>query len=147
MVKLIPYKDQNIYGIKTKHEIMDNGEIRFRLMGKDGSGYIRTEAGKNGAWQNSHYHKYIKEMYIIQKGWLAYAILADGILKQKIYYPEEFFVVESGMIHNIYLPAGAITHTIKYGNTSIFDWYASSELDILTKQIDEEGILEISKNK
>ena len=32
------------YGINTKHHIMDNGEKRFRLIGADGSTYIRTES-------------------------------------------------------------------------------------------------------
>lgn len=38
------------YGISLKHNIMDNGERRFRLIGKDGSSYIRTESTEEGAW-------------------------------------------------------------------------------------------------
>ena len=37
-------------GITTSGARMDNGEGRFRMMNSDGSGYIRTEAGPQGAW-------------------------------------------------------------------------------------------------
>ena len=48
---------------------MDNGEKRFRqICIKDKTAYIRAEGGKVGYWQNSHYHKTIREIYIVQKG-------------------------------------------------------------------------------
>lgn len=54
------------YGIEIKSHIMDNGEKRFRMIGKDGSGYIRTES-LDGGWQKAHYHEKIQELYLVQK--------------------------------------------------------------------------------
>jgi hypothetical protein len=42
------------HDVTTLHEAMPNGELRFRLIGPDGSSYIRTVASPMGAWQNSH---------------------------------------------------------------------------------------------
>ena len=45
-MKEIKDNELNRYGIRTNHNIMDNGERRFRLSGSDGSCYIRTEAAE-----------------------------------------------------------------------------------------------------
>ena len=58
------------YGIETHHERMPNGELRFRLHGKDGSGYVRVISGPRGAWQNSHYHQQIRAHCILLVGLL-----------------------------------------------------------------------------
>ena len=65
-MKEIKNNELNEYGIITEHNIMDNGEKRFRLIGSDGSSYIRAEASFNGGWQKSHYHTTIKELYLVQ---------------------------------------------------------------------------------
>src|SRR5690242_10293711 len=66
-------KDAESLGIVTRHEQMDNGEYRFRLLASDGSAYSRTVAGDRGAWQNSHSHNTARETYIVQSGWMAFA--------------------------------------------------------------------------
>ena len=55
------------YGIRTNHNIMDNGERRFRLSGADGSCYIRTEAPADSGWQNSHYHTRLSEICVVRR--------------------------------------------------------------------------------
>src|ERR1700726_80882 len=68
-------------GISTSHSRMDNGELRYRLVAKDGSSYIRTEASAGGGWQNSHYHKILQETYIVEDKWLAFAEPAGDDLR------------------------------------------------------------------
>ena len=73
------------YGIRTNHNIMDNGERRFRLSGADGSCYIRTEAAEDSGWQNSHYHTRLSELCIVQEGWVIYAELIGGKVEASKY--------------------------------------------------------------
>ena len=54
------------YGIETDHERMPNGDLRFRMYGRDGNGYVRTISGPVGAWQNSHFHQQIRETFIVE---------------------------------------------------------------------------------
>ena len=67
-------------GIRTRHSDMENGEFRYRLCGKDGSSYIRMEASKD-CWENSHFHKCCKEMYIVQSGKIFFCELYKNSLK------------------------------------------------------------------
>jgi len=136
-------EDLASYGIILNHEKMENGELRFRLMGKDGSGYIRTVAGKQGAWQNSHYHKQIMETYIVQSGWMALAELLNGKLKLHVLRPGEIVTTKPGVVHNIYLPKGAVIHTVKHGKCTAEDWNPSEEFDKQTKKISEKEIFQM----
>lgn len=130
-MKEIENSELNEFGITTKHHIMDNGEKRFRLIGSDGSSYIRTESSAHGGWQNSHYHTTIKELYVIQKGTIIFAELINNNLCTKKYIEGEFFVSHPMIPHNVYMFPGSITHTIKYGDCSKNDWNESKELDII----------------
>lgn len=67
MPKQISEEEAHLLGIDTLHQEMDNGERRFRLVSSDGSSYIRTEASNNGGCQKSHYHKSLREFYVVQK--------------------------------------------------------------------------------
>ena len=109
--------DANTYGITTRHSKMPNGELRFRLQHKDGSAYIRTVAGEDGGWQKSHYHLSVRETYIVQQGWLGYAEPgATGVTASLTRYePGDIFTTPPGVVHNIYLPADAVIHTVKHG--------------------------------
>lgn len=126
---------------------MDNGELRFRLMknGDDsGFGYILTEMPEKGggAWQNSHYHRGVLETYIVQKRWIASAELVKGAVTIRIHRENEIFTTQPEVHHNIYMPSGAIIHTVKHGDCSLqHDWVASPELDNFTKQMAEREIL------
>jgi hypothetical protein len=54
----------------------------------------------------------------------------------------EVFTVLPGRAHNIYLPAGAILHTVKHGDCPLAgDWHPSIELDLQTKHLTEREIL------
>lgn len=141
MTKISDEDAHKLYGITTKHEIMANGELRFRQLCEDGSAYIRTVSGESGAWQNSHFHKQVKETYIVQLGWFAYAELIDGVVSGKVYRRDEAVTTQPNIVHNVYLPEGAIIHTVKHGNTSERDWWASEQFDDMTKNITEEAIL------
>ena len=134
------------YGITSHHEAMENGELRFRLRSADGSAYIRTVAGTDGAWQNSHFHKSVKETYIVQKGWMAFASQIDGKLSIAIVQTGEEFTTEPFVTHNVYLPAGAVIHTVKHGATNENDWFSDIEFDKATKHLSEEEIMRLSNN-
>ena len=128
------------YGINTKHNIMDNGEKRFRLIGEDGSSYIRTESTLNSGWQNSHYHTTIKELYLVQKGTVIFVELINNKLTIKKYIEDEFFFSKPMISHNIYMFPNTILHTIKFGNCSKSDWMENKELDEIIKKIDINNI-------
>ena len=121
------------YGIYTKHNIMENGEKRFRLIGNDGSSYIRTESSSNGGWQKSHYHTLIKELYLVQKGEIIFAQLINNKINIKKYIKNEFFISKPMIPHNIYMFPDSILHTIKYGDCLKSDWIPSQELDEMIK--------------
>lgn len=131
-------------GITFPSVRMPNGEYRFRCMEEDANfGYILTKMPDNqSGWQNGHYHKKVYETYIIQSGWIGYASLVDGKLQLKLYNEDDIFTTQPMIPHNIYMSAGAIVHTVKHGQLlESKDWFASPELDDLTKNLSEDYIL------
>ena len=131
------------YGITFQHEKMQSGELRFRLVSEDGSSYTRTVNPNHGVWQNSHYHQSIKETYIVQKGWVAVASLIDDVLSLEIANTGDTFAVQPLIIHNLYLSADSIIHTIKQGISASNDWFGDYDLDKATKHLLEEDIKQI----
>jgi hypothetical protein len=131
--------------INFNTEVMDNGEQRFRLVSGDSSTYIRTIAGEHGAWQNSHYHKALKEIYIVQNAWIAVAELINNKMQLRIERENCIFVSRPSIPHNIYLPTGAVIHTVKYGNAEASDWHSSKDLDELTINLSEKQIIYIDE--
>lgn len=129
------------YGIRTQHNIMDNGERRFRLAGADGSCYIRTESSGDSGWQNSHYHTRLSEICIVQEGWVVYAELLDGTVVARKYSAEETFLIRPMIHHNSWMAPNSILHTVKFGDCTNADWLASPELDALVKGTDPEFYL------
>jgi hypothetical protein len=71
------------YGIYTDHELMPNGEARFRLLAQEG-GYIRTIASEAGKWQIAHKHKQLIETYVVESGWMGFADLVDDQLRIRV---------------------------------------------------------------
>src|SRR5690606_6847890 len=136
-------------GINLNFELMENGEKRYRLVASDGSSYCRTVGSEHGAWQNSHYHKYVSEFYVVQYGWIVYAeIDKNGELELHILHENESVTVKPYVHHNIFMPENSVTHTIKYGGSgNEIDWFPSKELDIFTKNISERDLLELSEIK
>lgn len=110
------YSAKEEYGICIKHgKMKTNGELRFRLNCSDGSAYIRTQTSDDSeGWQNSHYHKHVRESYIVEQGWVGYIGIEDGEIKKKPYKAGERFTTIPDVAHNIYMPAKAIIHTVKH---------------------------------
>lgn len=128
-------------GISASHSRMDNGELRYRLVAKDGSSYIRTEASGDGGWQNSHYHKSVSETYIVQDKWLAFAERDGDDMRLWIMQAGDIYTTRIGVSHNVYLPPHAVLHTIKHGEGGEGgDWYSDPVLDSLTKHLSEAEI-------
>lgn len=129
------------YGIRTNHNIMDNGERRFRLAGADGSCYIRTEAAEDSGWQNSHYHTRLSELCIVQEGWVVYAELIDGKVAARKYTAGDTYLIRPMIPHNSWMAPHSILHTVKFGDCADPDWIASPELDALVKETNPETLL------
>lgn len=129
------------HGLVPEIEHFANGERRFRLKSAAGDGYVRTEAGRKGGWQTSHYHTRSHETYIVQKGWMALAELVDDRLRLRTVHPGEVVTTELGVVHNVYLPAEAIIHTVKHGSAGDDDWHVHKAFDRQTMVLDEAEIL------
>jgi mannose-6-phosphate isomerase-like protein (cupin superfamily) len=133
------------FGITAHHSRMPNGEIRFRLKDQDGLGYVRTYAGDSGGWQNSHFHNHMLETYIIQAGWIAIAQLTvSSNLSIQLLREGEIWTAPVGVPHNVYMPAGAVTHVVKHGKGGEDDWVQSETTDLLdhlSKPLSQEEIL------
>jgi hypothetical protein len=128
-------------GVGTSHSRMDNGELRYRLVAKDGSSYIRTEASADGGWQNSHYHKSVSETYIVQDKWLAFTERDGDDMRLWIMQAGDIYTTRIGVSHNVYLPPHAVLHTIKHGGGGEGgDWHSDRVLDALTKDLSEAEI-------
>ena len=140
-MKEIKDNELNRYGIRTNHNIMDNGERRFRLSGADGSCYIRTEAAEDSGWQNSHLHTRLSEICIVQEGWVVYAELIGGKVVANKYTAGETYLIRPMIPHNSWMAPHSILHTVKFGDCSNADWIASPELDALVKGTDPETLL------
>jgi hypothetical protein len=126
-------------GVSTRHELMANGEQRFRLTSDDGSSYIRT-VSEVGGWQSSHYHVTLLETYILQAGNAALAELIDGKLDLNWLHPGDVRTMRPGVHHNVYMAPGAVMHTVKHGVGGSADWHASDALDALTKTLSDVGL-------
>jgi mannose-6-phosphate isomerase-like protein (cupin superfamily) len=132
-------------GVWAEHSQMPNGELRFRLKHRDGTAYSRTEAAENSGWQNSHFHRSIRETYIVQRGRMALAELVVGALKMRVFGPGEICTTEPNVSHNVYLYRGSVIHTVKHGDGGdAADWQASPLLDELTAHLSETDILRLS---
>jgi mannose-6-phosphate isomerase-like protein (cupin superfamily) len=133
-------------GVSTEHNEMPSGELRFRLKHEDGTAYSRTEASASGGWQNSHYHRTVRETYIVQRGRLAFAELVDGALKLRIFGPNEICTTEPNVSHNVYLFRNSVIHTVKHGEAGDHaDWHASPTLDAKTRDLDEAEIMRLDR--
>lgn len=133
----------NEYGIIANHEKMENGELRFRLVGNDGNGYIRTVMGIEGAWQNSHYHKQIAETYIVESGWIAMASdqHPSGFMLVRL-GPGDSYTTTPLERHNVFMSAGTVIHTVKHRSVvGEADWHAAPEFDSKCKHLVTDEVL------
>ncbi|MEK7109258.1 MAG: hypothetical protein AAB919_02375 [Patescibacteria group bacterium] len=122
-------------------------------MGPDNSGYIRTVMPeRNRGWQNSHFHKGIYEIVVVQSGWVGVVdLLADETRKVSVYRKNDMWIFHPEHAHNIYMAAGAVTHCIKHGDNignpakNGVDWYdAPEKFDKWTKLLSEENIFRLA---
>ena len=137
-------------GMKNKYTVMENGEKRYRqICMKDKTAYIRAEGGNKGYWQNSHYHKYAKEIYIVQKGSILLVQYINGKLYTNKINEDETFIVSQNVPHNVYMYPNTITHTVKYGKVESEDWESFKKLDeiIKEKNIDKKNRTNRNANK
>ena len=148
MTKISASDAETRHDISASHEQMPNGERRFRLIDGSGVGYIRTEAGPDGAWQNSHIHHSVLETYVVQAGWIAVAQMSDsGELILRMLRPAEVWTSGIDVAHNVYMSGGAITHTVKHGQGDKADWHTNpttQQLDRLTKTLTEPVIMSVA---
>ena len=138
------YEAEKRYGITCPHRRMPNGELRFKLASHDGTAYIRTEATSHSGWQKSHYHEKVRETYIVQRGWMALALWKNGVPVIEKYNENEIVTTEQMIPHNVYLPADAVIHTVKHGDTTVKDWHKYELLNQQTDRLSEESILKKS---
>lgn len=130
-------------GVTTLHEEMDNGELRFRLRFGDGSSYIRTQAAlQNSGWQNSHLHRHVHELNVIQQGAMVVVEEREGELSVRVIRTGEFYLCPQNVPHNSYMAPGTVAHTVKYGqDLPQADWVACPHLDTLCRTLDPEALL------
>lgn len=151
-------------GAAAMYKEMPNGEKRYSLKLPGGTEWILTVAGREGGWQNAHYHggpdalagvskAGIHEHYVVVTGWMAIARFCDDAedgyhLEVFVLQPNQSVTFEPGETHNIYLPAGAVIHTIKTGNPvgnpdrKMNDWWPHDLLDADSKELSEEDIMQ-----
>ena len=127
------------HGVCIRHgQMRTNGELRFRLNNSDGSAYIRTQtSGQSEGWQNPHYHKQLKETYIVEQGWIGYAELMDRMPAYRRYGPGDVFTTQPGIVHNVYMAANSVIHTVKHsgmapGPEGTSDWWGNDDCKLLT---------------
>lgn len=124
---------------------MDNGEKRFRqICSKDKTAYIRSEGVNKGYWQNSHFHKTISEVYIVQKGNILLVQYIDNKLYVKKIVENEIYNVKPNVPHNVYMYPNTVVHTVKYGEVEEYDWQEFKKLDDMVKGKKPEEIEKIS---
>ncbi len=135
-------------GRSPDYENLPSHGLRVQLTSEDdGSVYSRTSCFK-GVWQDSHYHAGMREIIAVQEGWIAFADLfgAKGLANVRILRKGESVTVQPCMSHSIYMPAGAVIHSLQFGDTVVGNadgqknWHVSPELDKHIKHLDEEQI-------
>lgn len=136
-------------GVSFPCEQMENGEQRFRCVDAGGYGYALTKMPAHaGGWQKSHFHRDIIETYVVQEGWIVFAELKDGKARLRRLLPGEVMTTRPLIAHNLYLPGGAVVHTVKHGRCQITnDWHASPELDALVHHLGEAQLRRLSHER
>lgn len=151
MPRILTSEEVAARGVESRSRLMDNGEYRDSLTvgGNHGIGYILTTMppDSGGGWQNAHYHRKAMETYVVQKGWIASALLLvpNGDPVFRIFREGAVFTTLPMQAHNVYMPAGAVVHTVRHGDvTGEKDWFASEELDWFTKPITEANLVRLA---
>jgi len=134
--------------VKVTAKEMPNGEVRTRLA-HSSSGLscgITSTFEHHGAsgWQNSHRHTSgIREIYVVQEGWIVIAELGeDEIVRYRRYGVGEVFTISTPDAHNVYVAADTVFACVKHGSKEgRKDWEPAPELDRIVEGIDEEELI------
>lgn len=132
-------KQMQMGAVSLNWQQMENGEIRYRMLGRDGSTYIRTEASEHSGWENSHYHKALQELYLVSSGWILIAEADGDEVKITRLEAGQMYLTQRGVPHNVYMSPFAVTHTVKFGNSEPGDWYGSPLLDKKINELQKGG--------
>ena len=142
MPKVLTGAEAAALGVSVLPERMDNGELRFRLRFADGSSYIRTEAARGSGWQNSHLHRAVRELSVLQSGAMLVAEEREGALELRLLRAGDFYLCPLHVPHNSYLFPGAVAHTVKFGqDLPASDWVACPHLDPICRALDPDELL------
>jgi quercetin dioxygenase-like cupin family protein len=120
--------------IHIEDETMPNGENRFRIKLEDGAGVNITTTKDSTGWQNAHFHKSSKELYIVQKGKILFATKHNNDVMYKTYEKGDYVIIEPMIEHNVYMYPNTMTIVTKFGDIKENDWYSADELDKITKE-------------
>lgn len=142
MREISPEEAKDKFGVFTRHhELEPGGEKRFRLYKNDGTGYIRTDRSEaKGNWQEGHWHDKILETYIVQRGWIGFVELIEGTLKVQVLKEGEIVTTKPGISHNVYMPNGAVIHTVKYSIGEGEDRNPDKNVTQMTEDLSESEI-------
>ena len=142
MPRALSPQETEALGVTTLHEEMDNGELRFRLRARDGSSYIRTQSAPHSGWQNSHLHRFVHELNVIQQGAMVVVEEREGALSIRVIRTGEFYLCPLNVPHNSYMAPDTVAHTVKYGtDLPQADWVPCPHLDEVCRTLDPEAIL------
>lgn len=119
--------------IAIENEQMPNGETRFRVRWSDYSGVNITNSSDTPSWQNAHYHKVCKELYVVQKGKILIALDNDDKVDYKELQKGELFLIEPFIKHNVYMFSDTMTYVLKFGDVVRDDWFYAEKLDEISK--------------
>jgi mannose-6-phosphate isomerase-like protein (cupin superfamily) len=132
------------------HEMTPMGELRFRLSSADGTRYIRTvrPVGSVGEWQDAHYHTSVLETYIVQAGWIAFVEEINEHPLARRLAPGDMVTTKPGVHHNVYMPAGAVIHTVKHGVAEGEDKESAPSLTAWCKKFSTEAkVIELTESR
>ena len=87
----------------------------------------------------------------MQSGWIGVVeLLPDGKRKVGVCKKGDIWTSHPEISHNIYMPAGAVTHCVKHGDDVInpdkgSDWFpAPKDFDLWSKSLSEEDIFRLA---
>lgn len=126
--------------ISMSIEKMPNTEIRYRLKIDENTLYSITKSGDKLSWQNSHYHKYCNELYIVQKGKLVMITKDNNKICSKVMKRGEIINIQPNVSHNLYMIEDTEICVLKYGDIKPDDWYCDKSLDNICRKMDVTSI-------
>lgn len=123
-------------------EKMPNTELRYRFKIDDNTIYSVTKSGENYEWQNSHFHKFCNEVYVVQSGKIIMVTKKGKCIYKKVAKTGDVISVGPNEAHNVFLSKDTQICVLKYGNIKSNDWYSDASLDEFCKKIDVDKIFE-----